>query len=170
MTPLMQTVAPPWPQSAVGDVPEESPGHALVFHGSGGTLFGIHVVNVLLTLLTLGMFAPGIAQAHVKVINTRLSMQVSDAKISKGQRVTFSGALKSKNRRCFRGKTVSITRRGRVIASDTTNRRGRYSVSKKIRKAGPYRAVFTGFTFGTHPHNHTCSSSSSSITRIRIQR
>ena len=56
MTPLMQTVSPPWPQSAVGDVPEESPGHALAFHGSGGTLFGIHVVNVLLTLLTLGIY------------------------------------------------------------------------------------------------------------------
>ena len=28
----------------------------LLFHGSGGSLFGIHVVNVLLTLVTLGVY------------------------------------------------------------------------------------------------------------------
>ena len=28
----------------------------LSFHGTGGTLFGIHVVNVLFTVLTLGIY------------------------------------------------------------------------------------------------------------------
>jgi uncharacterized membrane protein YjgN (DUF898 family) len=30
--------------------------HRLVFHGRGGSLFGIHIVNVLLTLVTLGVY------------------------------------------------------------------------------------------------------------------
>lgn len=30
--------------------------HRLVFHGRGGSLFGIHIVNVFLTLLTLGVY------------------------------------------------------------------------------------------------------------------
>lgn len=30
--------------------------HRLGFHGAGGSLFGIHIVNVLLTLLTLGVY------------------------------------------------------------------------------------------------------------------
>lgn len=117
--------------------------------------------------LTLGLVAPGVAQAHVKTINTRVTMRVSDATITKGQRVTFSGVLKAKNRRCFRGKTVSITRKGRVIASTTANNRGKYAVSKKLRKGGRYRATYGGFQFGVHPHSHTCSASSSGVVRIR---
>lgn len=42
------------------DVPAGAPPDAsvrrLYFYGAGGTLFGIHVVNVLLTLLTLGVY------------------------------------------------------------------------------------------------------------------
>jgi uncharacterized membrane protein YjgN (DUF898 family) len=30
--------------------------HRLVFHGSGGSLFGIHIVNVLLTIVTVGIY------------------------------------------------------------------------------------------------------------------
>ena len=30
--------------------------HRLSFHGVGGTLFGIHIVNVFLTIVTLGIF------------------------------------------------------------------------------------------------------------------
>jgi hypothetical protein len=30
--------------------------YTTVFHGSGGSLFGVHVVNALLTLVTLGMY------------------------------------------------------------------------------------------------------------------
>jgi uncharacterized membrane protein YjgN (DUF898 family) len=30
--------------------------HRLAFHGNGGSLFGIHIVNVLLTLVTLGVY------------------------------------------------------------------------------------------------------------------
>ena len=54
--------APPVPPLPPVDVRPPSPGpipsahHRLAFHGTGGTLFGLHVVNVLLTLVTLGIY------------------------------------------------------------------------------------------------------------------
>jgi uncharacterized membrane protein YjgN (DUF898 family) len=41
---------PPPPPSASGQI------HRLAFHGTGGSLFGIHIVNVLLTFVTLGIY------------------------------------------------------------------------------------------------------------------
>jgi uncharacterized membrane protein YjgN (DUF898 family) len=55
------TFRPPLPPSALG-VPDAVPPplpaarRRLSFHGTGGTLFGIHVVNVLFTVLTLGVY------------------------------------------------------------------------------------------------------------------
>ena len=46
-------VPPPPP---IGRESPTSVTHRLVFHGSGGSLFGIHIVNVLLTLATLGVY------------------------------------------------------------------------------------------------------------------
>ena len=126
------------------------------------------VTWALAATLTLGLFAPGVAQAHVKVFNTRLTVKANDTRIDRGQRVTFSGALKGGSRKCFRAKTVTIRRGNRAIASTTTNSRGKYRVSKKVRKGGRYRATYGGFVFGAHPHNHTCTSSRSKVVRIRI--
>jgi len=44
--------AAPAPASAVG----ASASRRLTFHGSGGTLFGIYVVNILLTIVTFGFY------------------------------------------------------------------------------------------------------------------
>ena len=47
------------PTPASGPPPEASGSGPLrrpLFHGTGGTLFGIHVVNTLLTLVTLGFY------------------------------------------------------------------------------------------------------------------
>jgi len=48
--------APPsqWRPSPAGGAPGGI--RRLSFHGSGGSLFGIHIVNVLLTLITLGIY------------------------------------------------------------------------------------------------------------------
>jgi uncharacterized membrane protein YjgN (DUF898 family) len=56
--------APPWPPENLptppAGPPPEAPGSGPLrrplFHGTGGTLFGIHVVNTLLTLVTLGVY------------------------------------------------------------------------------------------------------------------
>lgn len=55
MPPLSPPPAPPLPPAGpLTAGPREQ--HRLTFHGSGGTLFGIHIVNVLLTLVTLGVY------------------------------------------------------------------------------------------------------------------
>jgi len=51
--------APPLDAAPRPAVARPGPGselHQLHFHGVGGTLFGMHIVNVLLTLLTLGVY------------------------------------------------------------------------------------------------------------------
>ncbi len=49
--------AAPQTEAAVAGPPGEISVHRLRFHGSGGELFGIFVVNVLFTLLTLGVYS-----------------------------------------------------------------------------------------------------------------
>ncbi|MBI3458427.1 MAG: DUF898 domain-containing protein [Candidatus Rokubacteria bacterium] len=45
------------PQETVADAtPGGGPRRQLSFHGAGGSLFGIHLVNLLLTLVTLGVY------------------------------------------------------------------------------------------------------------------
>ncbi len=49
-------VPPPWIPPALPPEAESPADRHLTFHGSGGTLLGIHVVNVLFILLTLGVY------------------------------------------------------------------------------------------------------------------
>ena len=64
MPPAAPAPAPPLPPSVYvsppsGPGPEPPPSSTVrhpTFHGNGGTLFGIHVVNVLLTIVTLGIY------------------------------------------------------------------------------------------------------------------
>jgi uncharacterized membrane protein YjgN (DUF898 family) len=53
------SASPPEPASDGPRPPARPPAasHRLTFHGRGGTLFGIHLVNVALSLVTLGVFA-----------------------------------------------------------------------------------------------------------------
>ena len=55
-TPTDGSVSPPIGASGATASPSAST-HRLTFHGRGGTLFGLHIVNVLLTVVTLGVFA-----------------------------------------------------------------------------------------------------------------
>ena len=50
---------PLYPQPPAGGTepgPGTHPTHRLAFHGAGGSLLGIHIVNVLLTIITLGVY------------------------------------------------------------------------------------------------------------------
>lgn len=60
-----RAVAPPPPPArplpSIGErPPQAAPGprqiHRLSFHGTGGSLFGIHIVNIFLTIITLGVY------------------------------------------------------------------------------------------------------------------
>jgi len=118
--------------------------------------------------LTLGLFAPGIAQAHVRVFPTDTTLATSARRVSAGTKVTFSGRILVGKKKCKARKEIQITRNRKRFAVTTTNGRGKFSITKRVRKPGRYRAVYEGFTFGAHPHNHICSSSSSKAVRIRI--
>ncbi len=48
--------APPRSSAPAGTVGAPGGARKLAFHGSGGTLFGIHIVNILRTLVTLGVY------------------------------------------------------------------------------------------------------------------
>ena len=51
------SVPPPWtPAGSSPDARIVSPPRRPSFHGSGGSLLGIHIVNVLLTLVTVGVY------------------------------------------------------------------------------------------------------------------
>lgn len=56
--PFMVQESPPYAPSDDGlySGPETLPMNWLIFHGKGGSLFGIKIVNMLLTLLTLGIY------------------------------------------------------------------------------------------------------------------
>lgn len=61
--PVARQAAPPGPPSPPGFQPErvQAAGEAgqerrLSFHGAGGSLFGIHIVNLFLTVITLGIY------------------------------------------------------------------------------------------------------------------
>ena len=127
-------------------------------------------IGALALTITLGLFAPGIAQAHVRVYDTDLTLRVSDRRVDRGDFVVFSGTLSSARRRCYAHQTVQITRNGVVIATTTTDKDGQYSIALRLRRGGRYQAIFTGDQFGTHPHNHICAADSSRRIRIRVRR
>lgn len=56
--PAMGQDPPPYPPGGgtLFSGPAESQIHWLTFHGTGGSLFGIQIVNMLLTILTLGVY------------------------------------------------------------------------------------------------------------------
>ena len=128
------------------------------------------VTWALALTFTLGLYAPGVARAHVAQINTSLTMSVSDRMPNEGQRVTFRGQLKSPNRRCVRNQEIQIMRRRTVFATTQTDSRGRYSVTRRVTRSGRYRARFNGFgPFGPHPHSHSCAPSHSNSIWIRTR-
>jgi len=44
------------PQTAIQADGDHAHTHTTVFHGTGGSLFGIHLVKTLLTVVTLGLY------------------------------------------------------------------------------------------------------------------
>ena len=118
--------------------------------------------------LTLSLFAPGIAQAHTRVFPTDTTLATSAKRVSAGTKVTFSGRIIVGKKKCKARKEIQITRNRKRFATVTTNGRGKFSITKRVRKAGRYRAVYAGFAFGAHPHSHICSASSSNTVRIRV--
>ena len=45
-----------WKSPDAGPSPQAGQAHRMSFHGTGGSLFGIHIVNLFLTVVTLGFY------------------------------------------------------------------------------------------------------------------
>jgi uncharacterized membrane protein YjgN (DUF898 family) len=63
-----------------------SPVRKFTFHGKGGTLFGIYIVNILLSIITLGLYYPWAKAALIKYTYSETEFE--------GSRFTFHGTGK----------------------------------------------------------------------------
>src|SRR5262245_60627098 len=79
---------PPLPPPGPGGAPPALPAarRRPTFHGTGGTLFGIHVVNVLLTIVTLGIY--------YSCGKTRIRRYVFGERAFAGDRFAYHGTAK----------------------------------------------------------------------------
>jgi hypothetical protein len=120
-------------------------------------------VSVALLLVT-----PGIAEAHVATFSTNLTLRASDKTVEKGDVVKFTAKLSSAKKQCFQNKRVQLLKDGDRVATKRTNDRGKAVFQQTIRRTATWKARFTGFRFGRHPHVHRCQASTSNSIRVRV--
>lgn len=113
----------------------------------------------------------GVASAHTFTADTDLTMRRRPRVIEKGQVVRFFGRLKSARPKCRRFKRINLIRKrdGAVVGSDRTNRRGRYSILKRVYRTNRFYTRFNGTVRGVHPHRHTCLASRSRSRRVIVR-
>ena len=124
------------------------------------------IVLAATMLFVLTASAP--AQAHTRTASTKLTISVSDATPDRGDKVTFSGQLKSKWKACKKNQKVSLYRGKKRVETERTTRSGRYSFDKRIRSNSNWTVKYKGRRFGKHPHVHRCKPSKSETIRIRV--
>ena len=86
--PVPRAMEPPPPASG-GAI------HRLVFHGQGGSLFGIHIVNVLLTLVTLGVYSFWASRGCASISGDRPRSRAIASRITAPGASFFIGFLKA---------------------------------------------------------------------------
>ena len=122
----------------------------------------------LAATMLFALTASGPASAHVRTASTKLSIEVSDSTPDRGDKVTFSGQLKSKWKQCKANQRVVLKRGQKTVESTTTTRSGFYSFTKRIRSNSNWTVKYKGRRFGVHPHVHRCRPSKSQTIRIRF--
>lgn len=130
---------------------------------------GRSIVPVLMFAMVASTSSP--ASAHTEAFPTSLTISVSPAPpVSPGTEMTFSGRLKSDRDACKKASTVNLVKVGvGTVSTTTTDNRGRYSFSKKVRATNRWKVRFSGKVLNAvHPHNHTCEASSSESIRVRV--
>lgn len=127
----------------------------------------ILTIGLAVTVLFV-LTASGPASAHQRTASTSLSLEVSDSRPDRGDKVTFSGRLSSNWNKCEKFKRVSLKRGGNVVQTTTTSRSGFYSFRQRINSNSNWVVRFTGKRFGVHPHVHRCLPDTSRRIRIRV--
>ena len=122
----------------------------------------------LAATMLFALTASGPASAHVRTASTKLSIEVSDSTPDRGDKVTFSGQLKSKWKQCKANQIVVLKRGQKTVDSTRTTRSGFYSFNKRISSNSNWTVKYKGRRFGVHPHVHRCRPSKSQTIRIRF--
>ena len=118
------------------------------------------------TMLFVLTAAP--AQAHTRTASTKLTIAVSDSTPDRGDKVTFSGQLKSKWKACKANQRVVLKRGQKTVQSTQTSRSGNYSFEQRINSSSNWTVKYKGRRFGVHPHVHRCKPSKSQTIQIRF--
>ena len=122
---------------------------------------------VSVTLLLTGSMETAVA--HQFSDRTRLTLNVSDRSVQRGDTVTFSGRLIAKHRRCRAHRVVGLYRNGVKVDQTRTSGRGFYSFKRKLFRTARWQVRFAGRVSGTHPHSHTCRPSRSKKIRVVVR-
>lgn len=100
--------------------------------------------------------------------NTAIKLRASNTSIQRGQRVIFSGELKSTFRKCFRDRKVTLYRNGVAVESQRTDRQGDFRFVRHPNRTRTWRVKFAGKTGGTHPNQWICEASASNKIRVQV--
>ena len=117
--------------------------------------------------LMLTMFLGGTALAAT-TYQTSLTLNASRTHTHRGQKVVFSGKLKSTFAKCYKHQRVTLYRNGHRVASRTTSSTGAFRFTRHPRRTRTWQVRFAGDTGGTHPNQWVCKSSRSNEVRVRI--
>lgn len=127
------------------------------------------VMSLAAATLLIGSVGSGPALAHVRREPTRLSLQVNSKNIDAGDRVVFTGKLKSDWDRCVRFKKVSLFKGDKKVLTKETSRSGAFRFTRSPKNTRVWHVEFAGKRLrGAHPHVHRCLSSESHTIRVRV--
>lgn len=126
-------------------------------------------IRVLAVAMTSVFFLGSVADAHVRIEPTRLTLRVSDRRVDKGDKVVFTGHLKSAWNKCYAFQPVKLIRNGVVRASRKTNSTGIVKFIRHLRHSGYWHLKYRGRRWGLHPHRHVCRPSASNIVHIVVK-
>ena len=125
--------------------------------------------TIAVTLALVFMLGAVPAQAHTRIEPTRLTLNANNTSVDRGDRVKFSGSLKSSWKRCRAYKNVTLFRGKRPVATRKTTRAGLYAFTVPVTQTKTWRVKFRGKRWGVHPHVHRCLRSTSRAITVRVR-
>ena len=131
------------------------------------TALGIGVAG-LLTIFVLA----GVALANFTAPTSLSIARTPTGMVSAGTEVNFHGKLSSGHHSCVDSETIHLFRvkpgADKMVGTDVTNDRGKYSIDRKVFKTGKYYTRYNGKTTGVHPNRHICLASRSDSLKVVV--
>ena len=125
--------------------------------------------TIAVTLALVFVLGAAPAQAHERIEPTRVTISANHTRVDRGDRVKFSGSLRSDWKRCRAYKNVTLFRGKRPVATRKTTRAGLYAFTVRVTSTKTWRVKFRGKRWGVHPHVHRCLRSSSRGITVRVR-